>query len=158
MKRFLLICLCISALPLGSQARLGETEAQVEARFGAHKPQLALRLSPSARAYMHGSFCIAVEYLNGVSAFEFYLKFEGGQAVELSENEVAQLMRASGNGAAWRQMEKVSLDKYWQTEDGARTAIWSKIPSHSLTIFSAEYSKVQQERQTKIENERLKDF
>ena len=88
---------CIAALVLcGTTAfgRIGETEAQIEKRYGKPTPS-----SSSTKAYFHRGLFIIVAFDNGVSGIETYEKRDGAS---MSAAEIRQLLDANGDGTKWQ--------------------------------------------------------
>jgi hypothetical protein len=89
---------CIAALVLcGASAfgRIGETEAQIEKRYGKPTPS-----SSSTKAYFHRDLLIIVAFDNGVSGIETYEKRDG---TSMSAAEIRQLLDANGDGTKWQE-------------------------------------------------------
>ena len=96
---------CIAALVLcGATAfgRIGETEAQIEKRYG--KPKFN---SSSTRGYFYKALSIIVAFDNGVSGIETYEKRDGAL---MSAGEIRQLLNANGDGTKWQEPIRNGLE------------------------------------------------
>ena len=99
------ILCCIAALVLcGATAfgRIGETEAQIEKRYG--KPKFN---SSSTRSYFYKALSIIVAFDNGVSGIETYEKRDGAL---MSAGEIRQLLNANGDGTKWQEPIRNGLE------------------------------------------------
>lgn len=91
-----------------AHARLGETEAQIEARYG--KPKTSERSRGSAsRAYIYRGFLVLVTFEGGVSRGEHYEK--SPSALELFPADIGALLGANGGGGKWHQVPDSSADR-----------------------------------------------
>lgn len=80
-------------------ARIGETEAEVEARYG--DPIFLLPSQENAgptKCYLSGGFSIAVTYVEGRSAREMLAKADKS---EITEKEINRLLAANAAGSSW---------------------------------------------------------
>lgn len=80
-------------------ARIGETEVEVEARYG--KPIFTLPSKVDAsltKCYLSGGFSIAVTYVDGRSAREMLAK---ANKSAISDKEIQRLLEANAGGAYW---------------------------------------------------------
>ncbi len=80
-------------------ARIGETEAEVNARYGA--PIFTLSSQEAAnltKCYLADGFSIAVTYVSGRSAREMVAKADKS---EITEKEINRLLEANSGGSSW---------------------------------------------------------
>ena len=110
----------LSVLPATLQARIGEDEKEIEARYGKKRGngeygQYAL--SKAISSYQAKGFDIRVEFNKTTkrSEMEWYRKPPGNA---LSEDEVAVLMKAFGGDKTWvaKDIATSGIDKYWLSE------------------------------------------
>jgi hypothetical protein len=95
--KFPVVLLCVlCASP--AFARLGETEAQIEARYS--KPVLVLPDDGfvKSRAYVSGGLGIVVKFEGGLSQAEMFAK---GDHSEFSQHEISVLLAANKGGYNW---------------------------------------------------------
>jgi hypothetical protein len=76
-------------------ARIGETERQIEARYG--KPTQTFR---ATKAYFYKDFFIVVAFDNGKSGIEVYQK---RNASPMTAVEIGTLLDTNGGGTKWHQ-------------------------------------------------------
>jgi hypothetical protein len=123
------ISCCITALVLFAAtvfARIGETEAQIEKRYG--KPTSSFG---STKAYLHRDFFIIVTFDNGVSGIETYEKRNRGA---ISALNIRKLLDANGGGNKWHKSNRTDFE--FQYTQKTRFAEYNRV-TNTLTI--AEY-------------------
>jgi hypothetical protein len=123
----------LAILPGPLFARLGETEAQIEARYG----------QPSETNFLYGfraeifsisGMQIMVSFLDGKSAWEEYNKVDQS---DLSDHEIDILMNANGQGKNWEQVDCSSFQyRMWRLEDRSALTTYDTV-RHFLDIKSA---------------------
>ena len=98
------IACCIAALVLCAAtafARIGETEAQIEKRYGKPTPS-----SSSTKGYFYKDLFIIVAFDNGVSGIETYEK----RGASMSAGEIRQLLDANSDGTKWQESIRNGLE------------------------------------------------
>ena len=96
---------CIAALLLCGAtafARISETEAQIEKRYGKPTPSFS-----STTSYFYKALVIIVTFDNGVSGIETYEKRDGAS---MSAGEIRQLLDANGDGTKWQEPIRNGLE------------------------------------------------
>jgi len=134
MKQQYLALVIIGAMaltPIHAFARLDETEAQCEQRYG--KPQNLLSdksfpvLSGAInRIYQYQGWCIGIAFLDGKAAIISYsksAKAPGG--VTIRNDEAKAILDAEGNGGEWKGsrsfnlFKRVAHPKKWSNTNGS---------------------------------------
>ena len=108
--------LLLVAFTSSAFARLGETLQQCEQRYG--KPAQS---DATSLTFQKSGFFLIVYFFEGKCDKITYRKVEQnalGKGVEISDNELSQLMQLNAGGRQWKKINLISMDKVWQTEDG----------------------------------------
>lgn len=99
-----------------SYARLGETPARIEARYGV---PTSFENGGSSRdyrcVYTHDGFTITVQFLDDKSVSESYLR----ESKPLTEDEVQRLLDINARGTRWSKEEKVKSLRRWHSNSGS---------------------------------------
>jgi hypothetical protein len=152
---FVIILLIISGR--SGFARIGETEVQVENRYGKAISKLADDGTVKSRGYSSGGFLIVVEFEKGVSQMEIFAKPDRS---ELSQTEITILLEANKDGFNWlgHPEEAFGGHRSWcSTDKRSRIAYYDEdIPN--LVISTMDYVDRRTERRKMKEREKLKDF
>lgn len=108
--RFPSICAALALFPAQVSARLGETEAQSQARYGAPAPELA---APTDKPLIEGAkeviyhfqgWRIRVAFLNNLAArMEYAHVPENGAPKQITEEEVTAILAAEKGTFSWRE-------------------------------------------------------
>ncbi len=122
------------ALP--ASARIGETESQVEKRYG--KPVETLRNESGLhRKYAFRGFTVLVSFQSGVSAMEQYQKKD---LAVITPTETVQLLAANSNGGKWTDPELTDTGDYIAHTWGSPklVAIYHPV-ARSITIATKQF-------------------
>jgi hypothetical protein len=105
MKTSLLLIALMFSTP--AFARIGETEAQIEVRYG--EPRASKRENGLVnRAYTSRGFDILVSFEKGISCGEEYQK---NPPTPLLDDDIAALLGANSGGGKWHQVPDSSSDR-----------------------------------------------
>ena len=138
-------------------ARIGETEQQIEKRYGKSTLTVSTGNEPLQKVYQSSGLNITVTYLDGVSQREIFTKQDGS---ELSKNEIAILLEANTAGSKWIEdptATSLAGMQGWKLESGGRTAAFSRDKTR-LVITTDLVQKVFNQRKAEDEKEKLKGF
>ena len=138
-------------------ARIGETEQQIEKRYGKSTLTVSTGNEPLQKVYQSSGLNITVTYLDGVSQREIFTKQDGS---ELSKNEIAILLEANTAGSKWIEdptATSLAGMQAWKLESGGRTAAFSRDKTR-LVITTDLVQKVFNQRKAEDEKEKLKGF
>jgi hypothetical protein len=106
--KILMAALMVACVTSSAFARLGETEAQCEQRYG--KPAQSTNVGAIKNSVYHfRSFQIIVSFEDGKSKSEAYAKED---SAEISNGEITALLDANSGGAPWIEKES-GLDKVY---------------------------------------------
>jgi hypothetical protein len=140
-----------------AQARLGETPAQCQQRYGA---PVKVDREGNTMCFMKGGFFIIVEFFNGRAETIMFRKVEQnvlGMGEKLTDNEIESLLAANGNGKKWKTLEIMSMDDNWITEDGDFIACYKKMDRMLLILTKEKVAREMEEKKQK-ENKNLRGF
>ena len=99
MRRLLGIIVPAFLLVATAQARIGETEAEIRARYGDPIGILPSSVEASlTNHYLSGGFSIAVTYVDGRSAREMLAKADKSK---ITDKEIRLLLDANAGGYSW---------------------------------------------------------
>jgi hypothetical protein len=137
-------------------ARIGETEQQIEARYGKSTLSFPSSNQPLTKAYESSGLNIVVMYIDGVSQREIFTKQDKS---EFSKNEIAILLDANAAGSKWIEdpTARVVGMRGWKLEAGGRKAGYSE-SARGLLIQTEVAEKVSAQHEAEAEKEKLKGF
>jgi hypothetical protein len=153
----LFVAVALSLLVSPAFARIGETEQQIEKRYGKSTLTVSTGNEPLQKVYQSSGLNITVTYLDGVSQREIFTKQDGS---ELSKNEIAILLEANAAGSKWIEdptATSLAGVQGWKLESGGRTAAFSRDKTR-LVITTDLVQKVFNQRKAEDEKEKLKGF
>jgi hypothetical protein len=150
------VAIALLMLVSAAFARIGETEQQIEARYGKTVRTLSKGNEPLQKDYRSSGLNIAVTYIDGVSQCELFRKQDESQ---LSKNEIALLLEANAAGSRWIDdpIARHAGVQGWNLESGGRMATYFEF-SRVLVIQTDLANKVSAERKAEAEKEKLKGF
>jgi len=151
---FVILCaICASS----AFARIGETEAQIEARYGKPVVTFSKGKERPRKGYLSAGFRITVSYLDGVSASEIYQKPDQSK---LSQTEIDTLLAANSGGGTWAESPLViSGLQQWKTggESNERTAAYVE-SNGSLLFTTKRLFDLERTEKAQAEKAKLKNF
>lgn len=133
-------------------ARIGETEQQIEARYGKLvNASLKGMQGMEILIYQSAGMKIGVTFIDGKSAAEFYSKDDNS---DLSREEIDVILEANAGGKKWEKAAPALMDA-WILDGGQRTA---HHVARSLIVQTAAFTKKAAEENAKQAKEKLKGF
>lgn len=144
-------------LPAIAFARLGETEAELVARFGAAASKGTesafaqgkfLKFGTTLR-FRQGDWSIVCTLIDGRSCKENYQK-----SGEWTEEQFATVLNSNAQGAKWTMTSKPALkssSREWKRSDGA-TATWSRMGT-GITVTHPAYRRAKEVLEAKAKAE-----
>lgn len=151
MKNTLFITLLASFFiihPTHSIARVGETVAEIEVRYGKPIESGTVTSGAEGKRYHFEGMEIVVFFADGTSGMEIYLKTSG----EFSENEAQIILKANGGAKAWDPYHEAGTHEAWWLEDGSLMAIF-----HSKSMGEPSEISVMSKAFMGRENQKTKD-
>jgi hypothetical protein len=147
----------LAGLMMTSQtsARVGETLAQINARFG--EPKFTSEARPPAtlaNVYHKAGLMIIIHFRNDISELEVYGKMDKSA---LTDAEQDALREANSGGKKWTKVAQISLSPEWKTEDGALRACYVPF-EHYIAVMSADFVTKANEIQAQKEKAALGGF
>jgi hypothetical protein len=132
-------------LPRFAHARLWETVAQIESRFGPPVQTWPRKAGEQDRRYRYKQYRILVTYADGKSASELYMHADS--AAPFADAEVKSLLAEHSLGNRW---ERPRAEPMWymtapgKSEQIAAAAYYPKLPrvgDPAFTILTATYAR-----------------
>ena len=117
-------------------ARIGETEAQVMARYGQSIGDIPTETFGPVRGFALREYLVGVKFLHGTSAMEMVSR---NDQVEIKPQEIDALLKKHGADVEWKvdKFEKPDW-KRWRTQDGSLVAVYDS-KRHFLYVNSKEF-------------------
>ena len=158
MKRLLCSCSVLAVLPSATFARLGETEQQLVARFGAPTSRVIETMSAQGKVYEFGvklrfrqdDWSIECAIVDGRSSREIYQKVG-----EWTDEQMTTVLNSNSQGARWTDLSRAATRKIfreWRRNDGG-VATWS-VGTMTVTHPSYERAKKVVEAKAKASSSR----
>jgi hypothetical protein len=124
-------------------ARIGETEAQVMARYGQSIGDIPTEAFGPVRGFALREYLVGVKFLNGASAMEMVSR---NDQAEIKPQEIDALLKKHGADVEWKVDEFEKPDwKRWRTQDGSLVAVYDS-KRHFLYVNSKEFYNEQGKR------------
>jgi len=124
-------------------ARIGETEAQIMARYGQSIGDIPTETFGPVRGFALREYLVGVKFLNGTSAMEMVSR---NDQAEIKPQEIDALLKKHGADVEWKvdKFEKPDW-KRWRTQDGSLVAVYDS-KRHFLYVNSKEFYNEQGKR------------
>ena len=124
-------------------ARIGETEAQVMARYGQSIGDIPTETFGPVRGFALREYLVGVKFLNGTGAMEMISR---NDQAEIKLQEIDALLKKHGADVEWKvdKFEKPDW-KRWRTQDGSLVAVYDS-KRHFLYVNSKEFYNEQGKR------------
>ena len=136
MKKLLVASIFFAALSSIALARIGETEAQLTARYGKSIGDIPTQAFGTVRGYLSQRYVVGVAFVNGVSDMEMFSKADQS---ELSAQELEGFMKFHGARVKWDPFVANQPGwKRWHRGDGALVALYD-VNRHFLYICSQKF-------------------
>ena len=117
-------------------ARIGETEAEVMARYGQSIGDIPTEIFGPVRGFALREYVVGVKFLNGTSAMEMVSR---NDQAEIKPQEIDALLKKHGADVEWKvdKFEKPDW-KRWRTQDGSLVAVYDS-KRHFLYVNSKQF-------------------
>jgi hypothetical protein len=124
-------------------ARIGETEAQVMARYGQSIGDIPTETFGPVRGFALREYLVGVKFLNGTSAMEMVAR---NDQAEITPQQIDALLKKHGADVEWKvdKFEKPDW-KRWRTQDESLVAVYDS-KRHFLYVNSKEFYNEQGKR------------
>lgn len=153
----LAVTLVLSVMqPLLASARIGETLAQCEARYG----RTLKIVNDGLHLFSKAPMDIACRFHNGLceSMVMNHSEMNGlNRPTEMSEVEIEALMHANAVGRTWQKRKVISIDREWATTDGHLYACYTTMDHYLIITTKAEMDRTNAKKAAS-EREKLKGF
>lgn len=120
-----------------ANARIGETLEQCRARYGKE-----IRQANGCSVFIKAGFYIMVQFYEGKADSILFRKVEQNildMPVEISPNEIQNLLKQNGGGQAWKETNEIIIGSSWATEDGKVLAGYTAM-DRFLAVFTLDSS------------------
>lgn len=155
MKNIIVIMVTLALCLTNAFARLGESELQIEQRYGKWIPPVAGSGISAMKMYRRSGMTIGVVYIEGRSEAEYFQKDDNS---DFSNHEIELLMSANSGGYEWKLVNDGTLvfgSKNWMRDnDGAICTNKNK----RVMIISARYRQLLKEDAKRSEDQKLSGF
>jgi hypothetical protein len=117
-------------------ARIGETEAQIMARYGQSIGDIPTETFGPVRGFALLEYVVGVKFLNGTSAMEMVSR---NDLAEIKPQQIDALLKKHGAEVEWKvdKFEKPDW-KRWRNQDGSLVAVYDS-KRHFLYVNSKEF-------------------
>jgi hypothetical protein len=135
MKNLLCAAVVFGVFIMSASARIGETEAQIAARYGESIGDIPTEAFGKVRGFMQPGYLVGVAFVDGLSDMEMFSKNDQS---EMSASEIENFCKAQGAGV-WKAEQTGKPDwKRWRRADGALVALYDAT-RHFLYINSKKF-------------------
>lgn len=118
-----------------SQARIGETKAECEERYGKHQTKDPKQPGyDERRVYVKKNIAILIGFQGDEAVLLIYTKFKDRQTLPLSDAEIDTLLEANSNGKKW--FPNRQKNQEWERVGRYR----AYVDGHALTVISPKYA------------------
>ena len=134
-------------------ARIGETEAQITARYGQSIGDIPTESFGPVRGFALPGFVVGVKLVNGTSAMEMISKNDQS---EIKPPEIEAFLKKHGADMEWK-VDKFDQPNWrrWRSQDGALVAVYDE-KRHFLYVNSKQFYDEQGKRLEKVGREENK--
>src|SRR3977135_926845 len=117
MKTWIGGVLVLAAWTTMASARIGETEAQIAARYGQTIGDVPTAVFGPTRGFLRPGYVVGVKFVHGISAMEMITKNDQSA---MTPEEIATLLTIHGVAALWQRDTWNRPDwQRWRMQDGA---------------------------------------
>jgi hypothetical protein len=121
---------------------IGETEAQISARYGTSIGDMSTAAFGSVRGYMTPGCVVGVKLVDGISQMEMISKNDQS---DISPAEIEGFLKSHGADMDWNVDPFKPTWKRWRTHDGSLVAVYDTA-RHFLYINSKKFYEAQGRR------------
>jgi hypothetical protein len=142
--KYLLLASALILVTTVCHARIGETQAQVEARYGKHMKEVK-PLTPASAAYLYrkGELAYFVGFVDGKAAYELVESVEEDGDIgegKLEADDIDAALKANAPDGGWKEiLGAPDGNRRWTSVDGKLTAAYNA-KNYQLLIESSEFS------------------
>lgn len=157
MKRYISIVIILVLLTSATTttARIGETLAQCQVRYGKE-----IRTADGLSIFIKAGFYIMVQFYEGKADSILFRKVEQNILdipVEISPNEIQNILKQNGGGLAWKETNEIIIGSSWVTEDGNLLAGYRAMDCN-LCIFTLDHTLRNLAKKKAKEDKKLEGF
>lgn len=140
-----------------AQARVGETEAEIVARYGSFVPPIMSSSGVPMKMYpTKAGLLVGVMYLDGRSAAELY---QNADHAELTDTAIELLLEANRAGQTWKKVDVGQIGYLnWIRDDGTLASYKKFTERPALMVMSTHFRDTARKNRDAEEAAKLKGF
>ena len=135
MKRYAVLLLLFIALIRPARANIGETEAEIEARYGKPLGDIRTQGFGLMRGFASPEYVIGVKLIDGTCEMEMFSKKDQS---EMSASEIERLLNENGGGHWKAEPTGKPTWRRWRRDDQEGVALYDVV-RHYFYISSAKF-------------------
>ncbi|HJT80508.1 MAG TPA: hypothetical protein VJ719_04860 [Chthoniobacterales bacterium] len=142
MKKSIGVGCLILALVGICRANIGETEGQVNDRYGKSFGQIPTNTFGIVTGYIAGGYVVGVKFVDGTSEMEMFAKADHA---DIPASEISRLLNKNSPGEWRAELTGKAQWRRWRRDDGSAVALYDAV-RHFLYINSKNFYEVKSQQ------------